>query len=74
VIVAELRRAEGFSQERLSGECGFERIDISRAERGIFNPTAIRVWAIADALKVPFHEMTRGMEKWVEAQQGARRS
>ena len=46
----------GFSQERLSGECGFERTYISRVERGILNPTAIRIWAIADALNVPFHD------------------
>jgi transcriptional regulator with XRE-family HTH domain len=71
-IVAEFRRAAGFSQERLGGECGFERTYISRVERGILNPTAIRVWAIADALNVPFNEMTRGMEKWVAAQRPRR--
>ena len=74
VIVAEFRRAAGFSQERPSAECGFERTSISRVERGILNPTAIRVWAIADALNVPFHEMTRGMAKRVAAHRTARRS
>ena len=72
--VAEFRRQAGFSQERLSGECGFERTYISRVERGILNPTAIRVWAIADALKVPFSEIVRGMERWVVQQGTARRS
>jgi transcriptional regulator with XRE-family HTH domain len=72
VVVAEFRRAAGFTQERLSGDCGFERTYISRVERGILNPTAMRVWAIADALNVPFHEMTRGMEKWVAAQRPRR--
>ena len=65
--VAEFRRAAGFSQERLSAECGFERTYISRIERGILNPTAIRVWMIADALNVPFSEVVRGMEEWVTA-------
>jgi transcriptional regulator with XRE-family HTH domain len=52
--VAELRRAAGFSQERLSADCGFERTYLSRVERGILNPTAIRVWTIAEALKCRF--------------------
>lgn len=65
VIVSEVRREAGFSQERLSAECGFERTYISRVERGILNPTAVRLWLIADALKSPFHEMARRMEVWV---------
>jgi transcriptional regulator with XRE-family HTH domain len=72
-IVAESRREAGFSQERLSAECGFERTYLSRVERGILNPTAIRLWAIADALKLPFHEMVRRMEKWLTEQQSFRR-
>jgi len=45
-------------------ECGFERTYLSRVERGILNPTAIRVWAIADALNTPFHEIVSRMEQW----------
>jgi transcriptional regulator with XRE-family HTH domain len=62
IVVCELRKEAGFSQERLSADCGFERTYISRVERGILNPTAIRLWAIADALGTPFHEMVRRME------------
>ena len=64
-IVAEFRREAGFSQERLSADCGFERTYLSRVERGILNPTTIRIWTIADALKTPFHEMVKRMEEWV---------
>lgn len=32
---------------------------------------SFRVWAIADALNVPFQEMARGMEKWVAAARAA---
>jgi transcriptional regulator with XRE-family HTH domain len=71
-IVAEFRRAAGFSQERLSAECGFERTYLSRVERGILNPTAIRVWAIADALNVPFHEMVQRMERSAAERHGMR--
>jgi transcriptional regulator with XRE-family HTH domain len=72
VIVAEFRREAGFSQERLSADCGFERTYLSRVERGILNPTAIRIWTIADALKIPFHEMVNRMETWVAERKKAR--
>jgi ribosome-binding protein aMBF1 (putative translation factor) len=67
--VAEFRKAAELSQERLSAECGFERTYLSRVERGILNPTAIRVWAIADALRVPLHELAHRMEKWIAERQ-----
>jgi transcriptional regulator with XRE-family HTH domain len=63
LAVAEFRKKAGFSQERLSMECGFERTYLSRVERGILNPTAIRIWTIADALKTPFHEVVKRMEQ-----------
>jgi transcriptional regulator with XRE-family HTH domain len=71
-VVSEVRREAGFSQERLSAECGFERTYISRVERGILNPTAIRLWMIADALSAPFQEMARRMELWVTERQKSR--
>lgn len=72
LVVAEFRRQAGFSQERLSAECGFERTYLSRVERGILNPTAIRIWKIADALHAPFHELVSRMEAWVAEQTKAR--
>ena len=33
-VVREFRKRAGRSQERLSGECGFDRTYISRVERG----------------------------------------
>ena len=50
-VVREFRERAGHSQERLSGECGFDRTYISRVERGIINPTVGRLWQIADALR-----------------------
>ena len=72
VVVSEFRREAGFSQERLSADCGFERTYLSRVERGILNPTAIRLWTIADALKAPFHAMVDRMESWAAEQEKAR--
>jgi transcriptional regulator with XRE-family HTH domain len=64
LAVAEFRRKAGLSQERLSADCGFERTYLSRVERGVLNPTAIRIWTIADALNTSFHEIVRWMEEW----------
>jgi transcriptional regulator with XRE-family HTH domain len=72
IVVRELRKQAGHSQERLSADCGFERTYLSRVERGILNPTAIRLWTIADALNAPFHAMVNRMESWAAEQEKAR--
>ena len=64
-IVREFRKMAGHSQERLSGECGFDRTYISRVERGIINPTVGRLWQIADALETPLSQIVKRMERWV---------
>lgn len=51
----------GYSQERLSAECGFDRTYTSRVERGIINPTVSRLWRIAEALGTP---LSRVVERW----------
>ena len=71
--VADFRRWAGVSQEQLGADCGFDRTYISRLERGILNPTVIRLWKIADSLKTPFHLMVKGMEDWVHLQDKGRR-
>jgi transcriptional regulator with XRE-family HTH domain len=69
VVVRELREQAGHSQERLSNECGFDRTYISRVERGIINPTASRLWKIADALDTPLSQMVKRMELWIGSQE-----
>jgi transcriptional regulator with XRE-family HTH domain len=63
-VVREFREKAGFSQERLSAECGFDRTYISRVERGIINPTVIRLWKIADILSVPLGTIAECIEAW----------
>ena len=70
-VVRELREKAGQSQERLSGECGFDRTYISRVERGILNPTVSRLWKIADVLKTPLSQLTKRMEVWIASQERA---
>jgi len=69
--VRELRVRAGQSQERLSGECGFDRTYISRVERGIINPTVGRLWKIADALEIPLNQFAKRMEVWIASQDRA---
>ena len=68
-VVRELREQAGHSQERLSGECGFDRTYISRVERGILNPTVSRLWKIAEVLKAPLSQVAKRMEIWIEEQE-----
>ena len=68
-VVREFRERAGRSQERLSGECGFDRTYISRVERGIINPTVGRLWKIADALETPLSHLTKRMEVWLADQE-----
>lgn len=71
VMVRELREKAGHSQERLSGECGFDRTYISRVERGIINPTVSRLWKIADVLETPLSQLMKRMEAWIASQERA---
>jgi len=70
--VCDCRNQAGISQEELAARCGFDRTYISRVERGILNPTVIRLWKIADVLHIPFHQMVRRMETGVEEHPKAR--
>ena len=70
-VVRELRERAGHSQERLSGECGFDRTYISRVERGIINPTVSRLWKIAEVLKTPLSQFAKSMELWIASQERA---
>jgi transcriptional regulator with XRE-family HTH domain len=73
IVVRELRKQAGHSQERLSADCGFDRTYISRLERGILNPTVSRLWSIADVLETPLSKLTEQMELWIADHERASR-
>jgi len=50
--VAELRRANGLSQEALADRCGFARSYMSRIERGRANPSLDALATLAAGLDV----------------------
>ena len=52
-----LRKARGWSQEVLAGECGLDRTYISGIERVVKNPTISVVDRIAKALSVQLGDL-----------------
>jgi transcriptional regulator with XRE-family HTH domain len=52
-----LRRANGWSQERLADEAGLDRTYISGIERMVRNPTITSVQKVIDALDSSFAEL-----------------
>ena len=57
VKIKRLRKARGWSQEALAGECGLDRTYISGIERVVKNPTIIVVERIAKALSVQLGDL-----------------
>jgi transcriptional regulator with XRE-family HTH domain len=57
--VRALRKALGLSQEALADIAGLHRTYIGSVERGERNVTLTNIYALADALGVPAHELLR---------------
>lgn len=57
--IRELRRARGWSQERLAEALEVERRTVVRLERGVHSLTLDRAVTIADALDVPLWRLFR---------------
>lgn len=55
--IKRLRRANGWSQERLADEAGLDRTYISGIERMLRHPTITSVQKIVDALDSSFAEL-----------------
>ena len=53
----EIRKREGFTQEKLAYTADLELSQISRIERGIINTSISQVFMIAEALGVPVKEL-----------------
>jgi len=62
-VLRDLRRSKGLSQERLALEAGLDRSFVSLLERGRRQPTLKTLFAIADVLHVPPHEIVRAVER-----------
>jgi transcriptional regulator with XRE-family HTH domain len=56
--VRELRKARGWTQEKLEEHSGLDRTYISDIERGIRNPSVRSLEKLAKALKVKVSDLT----------------
>lgn len=52
------REELGLSQEKLAGQCGFDRTYISMLERGKRNPSFLNLLKLADGLGTSVSELT----------------
>ena len=55
--ISRLRKEKGFTLSRLAEIAGISKSTLSAIESGDVNPTISTLWAIADALNVPFGEL-----------------
>jgi transcriptional regulator with XRE-family HTH domain len=55
--LAKVRRAQNYSQLKLSLESGLARSYIGDVERGLRNPTLVNIFRLADTLKVDVREL-----------------
>lgn len=60
--VRRLRRARGWTQDRLSAETGLHRTYISRLERGEQNVTLVSVGKLGVAFDLPLSTLFDGVE------------
>lgn len=51
--VRRLRKEQGWTQEKLAGDCGIEQQAVSLIESGRANPTILTIESLAGALGVP---------------------
>jgi len=51
--IRELRKEQGYSQEKLADIAGFDRSYMGHIERGEMNITLLKIFQISDALKLP---------------------
>lgn len=55
--VAEVRKAQGYSQDRVYLEGGFSRGTLSKIERGLVNPQVWTLELIAKTIGVPLNKL-----------------
>ena len=55
--IRKLRMAKGLSQEGLAGLAGIEKTQIGRIENGQVNTTISTIYALSEALEVPFKKI-----------------
>lgn len=64
-VLRELRERKGVSQQNVADNCNFERVFISRLERGLAQPTITTVFKLAAFFEIPpQHLIERVYDVW----------
>ena len=63
IVIRNLRKAKGLSQDVLSGLAGLDRTHYSKIERGLRSPTIETLFKISHALDIRPHELMLAIEK-----------
>ena len=62
LVLKELRKQQGLSQEKLAQEAGIERNYISLLERGCNSASVKKIFCLAEALQISVSEFMRLVE------------
>jgi transcriptional regulator with XRE-family HTH domain len=58
-ILRDLRNNRGVSQQSVADNCDFERVFISRLERGLAQPTLTTIFTLAEFFEIPPEEFVK---------------
>ena len=62
IVLRELRRDAGLSQEQLALQASLDRTFISLLERGLRQPSLKSIFALSNTLSIKPHEMVKRVE------------
>lgn len=62
LVIKEMRKAHGLSQEAFSDEAGLDRSFLSQVETGRKQPSLLTIFQLAMALKVDASELLKQVE------------
>jgi len=62
VVIRQLRKAQGYSQEALASEASIDRTFLSQMETGRKQPSLLTIFRLASALKLDVSELLKQVE------------
>lgn len=62
LVIKEMRKAQGLSQEVFSDEAGLDRSFLSQVETGRKQPSLLTIFQLANALKIDASELLKHVE------------
>lgn len=68
LVIREMRKARGVSQEMLSDEAGLDRTFLSQLETGRKQPSLLTIFQLAGALQANASELLRQVERKLQAE------